>query len=121
MNKVFLGLFVFFIIMYSSIFVVKDNEVAVVTNQYNKDMQLYTSGLHFTIPILQEINYIKTASRTDLITTTLNSLDTKSKYNASFMINWYINNPIKYYKNGIRDNNTTKIFLNWLKIIVKLI
>ena len=59
MKKVLILVIILFIALYSSVFTVKDNMVAIVTNTYTKTNKMYTSGIYFALPFIQQVNYIE--------------------------------------------------------------
>ena len=117
MKRIFISMVLFFIGFYVSAFVVLSNQVGLVVNRYNGNIRIYTSGVHFMVPFVEFMTYVSLKSHTDLFTKSLTLSHGNSNNIAigSFMIEWYVNDPVKYYQS---TQNSTNGFFNILQLKV---
>ena len=117
MKRIFITMVLFFIGFYMSAFVVLSNQVGLVVNRYNGNIRICTSGVHFMVPFVEFMTYVSFKSHTDLFTKSLTVPHDNNNNIASgsFMIEWHVNDPVKYYQS---TQNSPNGFFNVLQLKV---
>lgn len=80
--------FVTIILLLSSLIVVDESQEAVVKN--SKTVNLYKTGIHMVIPLINQITYIYMNERTSRVTMELEN------GHIELMLSWHVIDPVKY-------------------------
>lgn len=121
MKNFFVGCLLVIFLLYFGVFTVNDNQVAIVTNKYNKQVTIYKTGLHFMVPYLQNVEYISSglSSIPLIMKFSLPQNGNKIDYTISFAVNWRISSPLNYGKYVLLSQKTEDIVMNQVKGIIQ--
>ncbi|MBY0379805.1 MAG: hypothetical protein K2P99_05335 [Burkholderiales bacterium] len=111
MKKLFVLVIIAIVVLYTSLFTVENNQVAIKVNQYNGNTIMYTKGVYFYVPMLDMITYFDTNTKTNILVTTVRLYSSQNKgldaqqnwnlnideYRTSFLVSWHISYPMQYY------------------------
>ncbi|MCE2706255.1 MAG: hypothetical protein LW807_04190 [Proteobacteria bacterium] len=124
MKKIFMLFILAFIVLYTSIFTVKEHQVAFVSNKYNNAIRMYTFGLHFAIPLINKLTYIEVNKRSSALSIKVNTADQKHRltsYQLNMMIIYHISVPTTYFKYQELNSLTviSKVIANNVKDLIQ--
>ncbi len=96
MRKAVILVLLLFIVIVSGVFTVDERENAVLID-YSKQHIVYLPGIHFALPLINQINYVFINERSSFfeVPQLLNTKDL-NKVKLSVLINWHVIDPIIY-------------------------
>jgi regulator of protease activity HflC (stomatin/prohibitin superfamily) len=121
MKNFFVGCLLVIFLLYFGIFTVNDNQVAILTNKYSKQVTIYKTGLHFMVPYIQNVEYISTrvSSSPLMMKLSLQQNGNKTDYIVSFAVNWRISYPLNYNKHILSSPKSEDVVMNQVKDIIQ--
>lgn len=108
------------ILFYSGFFLVKSNQVAIITNKYNNKIVVSQPGINFIIPFFEHINYLDINDKSDLLVMSVVLKDNNNQpisCRINIMVNWNIIYPINYFR--YVQLNSDLQFINQIRQIVQ--
>jgi regulator of protease activity HflC (stomatin/prohibitin superfamily) len=96
-------------------FAVDDLEVAAVKNVFSHKIDLYTTGVHYAIPLINKVDYITLSPDASDITMQFQDVNSHKSYRIDALAIWQVTNPKLFYSYLSAPGSINKALSNIIK------